>query len=89
MRDKFVLRLLGLLETTPYTLEQSHGVPPVSVACDHTTLMEEDACGYSSIKTVRSIVNFNLYLDRSGDYLRPHGELAHGKTPRQDASVGV
>src|SRR5687768_649269 len=55
MRDKFVLRLLGLLETTQYTLEQSHGVPPVSVACDHTTLMEEDACGYSSIKIVRSI----------------------------------
>src|SRR5688572_8001972 len=55
MRDKFVLRLLGLLETTQYTLEQSHGVPPVSVVCDNTTLMEEDACGYSSIKTVRSI----------------------------------
>ena len=35
------------------------------------------------------LFNFNLYLDRSGDYLRPHGELAHGKTPRQDASVGV
>ncbi len=55
MRDKLVLRLLGLFETTQYTLEQSHGVPPVSVAYDNTTLMEEDACGYSSIKTVRSI----------------------------------
>ncbi len=28
MGDKLVLRLLGLLETTQYTLEQSHGVPP-------------------------------------------------------------
>jgi hypothetical protein len=57
MSDKLVLRFLGLLETTQYTLEQSHGVPPVSVACDNTTLMEEDACGYSSVKTVRSIDN--------------------------------
>ncbi len=53
--DKLVLRFLGLVEPTQYTLEQSHGGPPVSVACDNTTLMEEDACGYSSIKTVRSI----------------------------------
>ena len=32
MGDKLVLRLLGLLETMQYTLEQSHGVPPLSVA---------------------------------------------------------
>jgi hypothetical protein len=33
-----VLRFLGFLETMKYILEQSHGVPPVSVALDHTTL---------------------------------------------------
>ena len=55
MGDKLTLWCLGLLETTQYTLEQSHGVPPVSVVLDHTTLTEEDSCGYSSIKTVRSI----------------------------------
>src|SRR6266568_6041693 len=38
MRDKLVLRFLGFLETIKYILEQSHGVPPVSVALDHTTL---------------------------------------------------
>ena len=32
MGDKLVLRFLGLLETIKYTLEQSHGVPPLSVA---------------------------------------------------------
>ena len=32
MGDKLVLRFLGLLEITQYTLEQSHGVPPFSVA---------------------------------------------------------
>ena len=32
MGDKLVLRFLGLLETIQYTLEQSHGVPPLSVA---------------------------------------------------------
>ena len=41
-----------------YILDQPHGVPPVSVAFDHTTLKEEGSCGYSSIKTVRSIVIF-------------------------------
>jgi hypothetical protein len=56
MGDKLVLRFLGLFELTQYTLEQSHGVLPVSVVLDNTTLMEEDARGYSSIKTVRSIV---------------------------------
>src|SRR5438552_4478175 len=56
MRDKLVLRFLGFLETMKYILEQSHGVPPVSVALDHTTLKEEGSCGYSSVKTVRSIV---------------------------------
>src|SRR5438067_13489821 len=55
MRDKLVLRFLGFLETIKYILEQSHGVPPVSVALDHTTLKEEGSCGYSSVKTVRSI----------------------------------
>src|SRR5262249_47473925 len=56
MRDKLVLRFLGLIEASKYTLEQSHGVPPVAVAFDTTTLREKDACGYSSVKTVRSIV---------------------------------
>ncbi len=56
MRDKLVLRFLGFLETIKYILEQSHGVPPVSVALDHTTFKEEGSCGYSSVKTVRSIV---------------------------------
>src|SRR4029450_3111381 len=55
MRDKLILRFLGFLETMKYILEQSHGVPPVSVALDHTTLKEEGSCGYSSVKTVRSI----------------------------------
>jgi hypothetical protein len=55
MGDKLVLWFLGLLETTQDTLKQSHGAPPVSVALDHTTLKEEDSCGYSSVKTVRSI----------------------------------
>src|SRR4029453_13084196 len=50
MGDKLVLRFLGLLETTQHTLEQSHGVPPLSVACDNTTLREEGSCGYSSVK---------------------------------------
>jgi hypothetical protein len=59
MGDKLVLRFLGLFEPTQSTLEQSHGAPPVSVACDNTTLMEEDACGYSSIKTVRSIRHYS------------------------------
>src|SRR5688572_10540987 len=31
MGDKLALWFLGLLETTQYTLEQSHGVPPISV----------------------------------------------------------
>jgi hypothetical protein len=55
MGNKLVLRFLGLRETTQYTLEQSHGVPPISVALDNTTLREEGSCGYSSVKTVRSI----------------------------------
>src|SRR4030095_6682723 len=55
MGDKLVLWFLGLFETTQDTLKQSHGAPPVSVALDHTTLKEEDSCGYSSVKTVRSI----------------------------------
>ena len=50
---------LVFLRLLQYTLEQSHGVPPVSVALDHTTLKEEGSCGYSSVKTVRSIVKNN------------------------------
>jgi len=65
MRDKLVLRFLGFLETIKYILEQSHGVPPVSVALDHTTFKEEGSCGYSSVKTVRSI-----------DFTEVHGILA-------------
>jgi hypothetical protein len=61
MGDKFVLRFLGLLETSEYTVEQSHGVPPVAVVLDHTTLTEEDSCGYSPVKTVRSIGIIKVY----------------------------
>src|SRR6266699_1485021 len=60
MRDKLVLRFLGFLETMKYILEQSHGVPPVSVALDHTTLKEEGSCGYSSVKTGRSIDGIHI-----------------------------
>ncbi len=56
-----VLRFLGFLETIKSILEQSHGVPPVSVALDHTTFKEEGSCGYSSVKTVRSIVIFDRH----------------------------
>jgi hypothetical protein len=64
MGNKLALWLLGLLETTQYTLEQSHGVPPISVALDNTTLREEGSCGYSSVKTVRSIVLVTSYVKR-------------------------
>src|SRR5262249_37272003 len=64
MGDKLVLRFLGVLETTQDTVKQSHGVPPVSVALDHTTLKEEDSCGYSSVKTVRSIVYSHQHFSR-------------------------
>src|SRR5438445_13253631 len=62
MRDKLVLRFLGFLETMKYILEQSHGVPPVSVALDHTTLKEEGSCGSSSVKTVRSIAMIHTFI---------------------------
>ena len=76
MGDKLMLRFLGLLETTQYTLEQSHGVPPISVAGDNTTLMEEDACGYSSVKTVRSIDKEQARLS--------HVRLAARRFPMED-----
>jgi hypothetical protein len=55
--DKLALRFLGLFETTPYTLEQSHGIPPGSVVLDNTTLGGSGSCGYPSLKTIRSIVD--------------------------------
>src|SRR5215831_7889808 len=55
MGEKLVLRFLGLLELNEYTLEQSHGVSPFSVAMTNTTLEGESACGYPLSKTVRSI----------------------------------
>jgi hypothetical protein len=55
MGDKLALRFLGLLETTQYTLEQSHGIPPGSVVLDNTTLGGLGSCGYPSLKTVRNI----------------------------------
>jgi len=64
MRDKLVLWFLGLIEASKYTLEQSHGVPPVSVAFANTTLREKDACGYSSVKTVRSIDTVKRFFER-------------------------
>jgi len=50
-----VAALGGLLETSAYTSEQSHGGPPVLIALDHITCMEEDAHRCSAVKTVRSI----------------------------------
>jgi hypothetical protein len=55
MREKLALRLLGLLETSQYTLEQAHGLPPFAVVVANTTLEDEDPCGYLSAKTVRRI----------------------------------
>ena len=55
MGEKLVLRFLGVLETNEYTLKQSHGVSPFSVAMANTTLEGESACGYLLSKTVRSI----------------------------------
>lgn len=55
MGDKLALHFLGSFETTQYTLEQSHGVPPFSIALDNTTLGDEGSCGYPSFKTVRNI----------------------------------
>ena len=57
--DELVLRSLGLLETTQYTLEQSHGAPPFSVALHNTTLEDEGSCDSPSGKTVRSIGEAN------------------------------
>ena len=55
MRNTLPLRLLALVERWEYPVEQSHGVPPFSVALAKTTLEDKDPCGYSSAKTVRSI----------------------------------
>ena len=56
MGNKLALRFLGLQEMTQDTLEQSYGVPPVSVALDNPTLREEASFGCPSGKTVRNIV---------------------------------
>src|SRR5688572_22952327 len=67
MGDKLALRFLGLRETTQYILQQSHG-PSFSVALDNTTLGDEDSCGYPSLKTVRSIVEYHaLHILKSLD----------------------
>src|SRR5262245_60341696 len=71
MEDKLVLRFLGLLTTSQYTLEQSHGVPPSSVALDNTTLKDEGSCGYPSVKTVRSIVQKMNWKFRAGVHEHP------------------
>jgi hypothetical protein len=55
MGEKLVLWFFGLLETNEYTLKQSHGVSPFSVAMANTTLEGESACGYLLSKTVHSI----------------------------------
>ena len=55
MREKLLLRFLGLVEAHEYTLEQSHRSPPFSVVGANTTLEDEDLGGYLSAKTVRSI----------------------------------
>src|SRR5215467_5071200 len=83
MRDKLVLRFLGFLEAMKYILEQPHSVPPVSVALDHTTLKEGGSCGYSSVKTVRSIdarvpctLHENAWYPRQGARETLRGGLA-------------
>ena len=55
MGEERPLRLLGLVSTQQSTLEQSHRFPLFSVVVAHTTLEDEDLCGYLSAKTVRSI----------------------------------
>ena len=50
MGDEFALWFLGLVETTQYTLEQSHGFPPGSVVLDNTTLGGAGSCGYPELK---------------------------------------
>ena len=55
MREKLLLRFLGLVEAHEYTLEQSHRSPPFSVVVGNTTIEDEGLCGYLSAKTVRSI----------------------------------
>jgi hypothetical protein len=62
MGEKLVLWFFGLLETNEYTLKQSHGVSPFSVAMANTTLEGESACGYLLSKTVHSIDKFNELL---------------------------
>jgi len=60
MHEKLLLGFLGVLETSEYTLEQSHDVSPFSVALANTTLEDENSCGYLSAKTVRSIATLIL-----------------------------
>ena len=56
MGNELSLRFLGLGQGRKYTLKQSHGAPPFSVALANTTLELEGSCGYLFVKTVRSIV---------------------------------
>jgi hypothetical protein len=60
MCEKLLLRLLGLDEAHPYTLEQSHRSLPFSVVVANTTLEDEGLCSYRSAKTVRSIAYYKL-----------------------------
>src|SRR5215831_6485703 len=89
MRDKLVLRFLGFLEAMKYILEQPHSVPPVSVALDHTTLKEEGSCGYSSVKTVRSIVitEFVEMGERLGRFGAFVVRIVNDEAPRIQAIV--
>jgi len=50
MREKLLLRFLGLVEVHEYTLEQSHRSPPFSVVVANTTLEDEGLCGSSQLK---------------------------------------
>jgi hypothetical protein len=56
MDEKLLLRFLGLVETSQYTLEQFHRAPLFSVALANTTLEGEGSSGYLSAKTAQSIV---------------------------------
>ena len=59
MGNELSLWSLGLGQCRKYTLKQSHGAPPFSVALANTTLELEGSCGYLFVKTARSI---DMYL---------------------------
>jgi hypothetical protein len=49
MGDKLALRFLGLLETTQYTLEQSHGIPPGSVVSAYSKIFLHATAAFQDV----------------------------------------